>query len=307
MGIYERDFESEFEESDNDFESDFEDEDAIEVRKSSEGRGRGGERNSSKFRESSNTDISKAVGIAVTSTLILQVIAVIIIFISNIIFISLKPRGNYVQLIDGRVVEVGQASQLYRSPQVIRRFIFESIALLFNWNGYKPVESIEDKQSPELDPGIEVEKGRVPTSAFYGSFALREGLRSSLLNEIAGIVPNGLISSGRKDESLSRTTGVPSQGKTSSKPRTQTMAIIDFISNPKQLAAGKWEVDVVATVLEIPEGGNNRELIKFNKRLIIVAVEPITWSEAQQLNYYSPFASIRASGLQIVEIKEIPL
>jgi len=256
-------------------------------------------------------DASKMAGVMFVGTLLIQAVALLTIIITNLVFISLKPRRNYVQLLDGQVVEMGEMERNYRTPQTIRRFIFESLSLLFNWNGFKPMTTIEEANRPELDPGINVEKGLVPTGAYYASFAFRDGLRTSLLNQIAGIVPRELVSGVRTG---GRTNPNPTPQSSPSRmeiqrsaPNVQTVLVIDFISNPKSVGSGKWEVDVVSTLLEIRPGRNAQEISKFNKTLVIVAVEPLTQDLTQDLKYYQPLINIRATGLQITEIKDLQL
>jgi hypothetical protein len=251
--------------------------------------------------KSLNEENSSYVGLSVIGTLLIQLITFVAIVVTNIIFIGMRPRGNYVQLIDGKVIEAGQFDSQYRSPQTIRRFVFESLSLLFNWNGYKPVSTLEESRNPELDPGVNTERGVVPTTAFLGSFAFREGLRTSLLNEIVKFVPPQVIA-GKPNSGRSRGETVAPPA-----PKIQTFIVIDFISEPQPISKSEWEVNVVSTVLEVSQGGIGREIMKFNKRLVIAAVEPLSPVKVQDLGYFQPFVNIRASGLQITEIKDLNL
>jgi len=261
------------------------------------------------YRYSASASSNRATGIMIVGSLLIQLCALIVIIITNLIFISLKQRRNYVQLMDGQIIEVSEVNLKYRTPQAIRRFVFDTLSLMFNWNGFKPASNLEEFNNPELDSGVSLEKGIVPTTTYYASFAFREGLRTNLLNQIAQIVPRELISEkSRSAQTQEKSSNVSELGSVKREsPKVQTVIVIDFISNPRQLQRGKWEVDVVSTILEIRSGRNAQEISKFNKRLVIVAVEPLTPSITQELAYYQPLVNIRSSGLQIVEIKELEI
>lgn len=255
-----------------------------------------------------NTISDKSLGVMIVGTIMIQAAMLIVTILTNIIFISIRPRGNYAQLINGKVVEIGQRESEYRSPQAIRTFTFQTLSMLFSWNGLKPATGGDVNQTVELDGGVRVEQGFVPTTAFHGSFAIREGLRRSLLNEIAGIVPSGLLLGSREGESSKseRNPSLAEQGE-QRKPKVQTVLIVDFISNPKPLRPGRWEVDVISTLIVLREGGAGEELTKFNKRLIIDAVDPQIGTLGKELQLFEPLVSIRAAGLQIVEMKNLEL
>jgi len=244
-------------------------------------------------------DESKALRIAIGGALIIQCVSLFLQLVMGLVLISNRPRGNFVQLVDGSVVEVGEYDPQYRSPQTIRRFVRDTVTALFTWTGYKPVASLEDSQRRELDPGVAIERGRVPTGAYYASFALREGLRTSFLRELARLVPREVV----------RGSSVVAAGQPGSlavaPPNLQTVALIDFISEPKKIGDGRWEVRVVSTVVELQPNTAGKELLRFNKTLVIRAVEPIRVSE--ELKEVKQVLNIRAAGLQIEEIRNLTL
>jgi hypothetical protein len=82
-------------------------------------------------------------------------------------------------------------------------------------------------------------------------------------------------------------------------PNLQTVALIDFISEPKKIGDGRWEVRVVSTVVELQPNTAGRELLRFNKTLVIRAVEPIRANDELKV------LNIRAAGLQIEEIRNL--
>lgn len=198
-----------------------------------------------------------------------------VVILTNLAFLGLRPRGNYVQLLDGRVVEVGEKEANYRSAETIRRFVRESLTMLFSWNGLKPGE--DGKLVP--DEGIEVGDGRkVGALAHQASFAFRDGLRQQLLRELGGMMPVN-------------------------PRRTPTVFVLDFLSTPRELRPGVWEVDVVGRVLLLRERGMGETVTAFNRKLVIRAVEPVALGP--ELGLFEPLVRVRAAGLQVEQISAL--
>jgi len=240
-------------------------------------------------------DEGKVLRIAIGGALIIQGVSLFLQLVIGLVLISNRPRGNFVQLVDGSAVEVGEYDSKYRSPQTIRRFVRETVTELFSWNGYKPVTSLEDSQRRELDPGVAVDRGRVPTSAYYASFALREGLRTSFLRELASFVPREVVRGSSAGAEVQPGTLAVAP------PNVQTIVLIGFISEPRKIGDGRWEVVVASTVVELRPNTVGKVILRFNKTLVLRAVEPIRASD--ELNELKQVLNIRAAGLQIEEIR----
>lgn len=242
-------------------------------------------------------DAEKAVGVAIVGSLAIQIVALLVFVVTGLLLVRNRPRGNLVQLVDGRAIEAGERERNYRHPEVIRRFVLESLYLLFSWDGFLPAGTVEEQINRRPDPGVLLANGRrVPTVAFEASFAFRTGLRENLLLEIGKLVPQDI-----------QNVSVAQDGKLKVPRLARTFLLVDFISQPKAIEDGRWGVDVVSTVYYLPAQGTPQPLLRFNRRLVVAAVQPLGKVLSPELSWYEPLNRTRSSGLQIVEIQPLKL
>jgi hypothetical protein len=86
--------------------------------------------------------------------------------------------------------------------------------------------------------------------------------------------------------------------------QVRSKIIISYLSAPRQIKIGEWEVDMVATRVLVNLAGGADEEINFNRTFRLQAVDILS----QSLNNNSPLEQqlyeIRSSGLEIVKISE---
>jgi len=205
-------------------------------------------------------EAKKQVALLFMMTVITNIIGVLIMLITGIVMINSRPRNSFVQLTDGRVIQVTNVQMYERTPQTIKKFIRDTFTLMFSWNGYftDPVT-----KRPKLDLGVPLANNqKVPTVAMYGSFAFDEQIRNAVLQQIAPLVPNRFFEPATANQ-------------IGQKPRV--IITIDYIGNPISIGKGIWSVELVSALIQFdmstPQG---RLLTEFNKKVRVRAIEPTT-------------------------------
>ena len=205
--------------------------------------------------------------------------------------LSRKPVPTLVELVDGRSIQVGAEASLYRSPQTIQYFVSQITTMLFSSSGMLAEDSTVPKTNlkPKLDAGIELKgnnlrgKRKVTTTAWEASFALSEDFRSTFLPELAQIIPPGVFSG-----------------------TTQTALVINHLSQPEQLEAGKWKLKMIANLYLFTGGDPIGKAIPVNKDIYVRAVYltsqplPNRLTDIQKAVY-----NARASGLEIYRFGDL--
>ena len=202
-----------------------------------------------------------------------------------------RPSPTLVELVDGRSIQVGAESSLYRSEQAIQYFVSQIATMLFSASGRLEGELAVPKNGlkPKLDPGIELTgnsfrgKKKVTTAAWSASFALSEDFRSTFLPKLADITPAGTFSG-----------------------TTQTVLAIEHLSKPEPIEAGKWKLRMIANLYT--STGNNRlgNAVPVNKdiyvRAVYVTPQPLPEgaTEIQRAVY-----NARAAGLEIYRFGDL--
>jgi hypothetical protein len=229
--------------------------------------------------------------IFVLVTLVMQFIAIFALLIQSGLWANLsrRPVPTLVQLVDGRAIQVGPSGHLDRSPETIRRFVNETLTLMFSWSGVLPPSNPNEYNNPKPDPGISTTEsgvqGRITTSSWQAGFALAEKFRKPFLETVAKLTPGGVFDEGK---------GV------------QSTFIINYISFPEPVGAGRWKVKLISNLVLITEQDKLGSPIPFNKEVFIAAVDPPTdplgdnSSPLQKVVY-----RIRQAGLEIYSIRDL--
>lgn len=185
-------------------------------------------------------------------------------------------QPTFVQLTNGESVYASERERNYRRPEVIRQVVSDWTLLSFNWDGTLP-------GSDEPDEGVAVDgvRGRVPFSVSIASFLLEPELGSEMLQLFATeIVPSGVFNG-----------------------ELRQVITIEHISDPRQIAEGRWEVDIVSTRRLLDRRDGSQQAIPWNRTYTLQAVEipssPLgeAASRVEQLVY-----DTQGSGLQIIDI-----
>lgn len=202
---------------------------------------------------------------------------------------SRKPAPALVQLVDGRPVRVASIGDQERIPEVVRRFVSETLVLMFNWNGTLPPTTPEEERNPRPDEGIKVNadgagSGQlVTTASWQASFALSENFRPEFLALLAQLTPRQVFA--RSMESV---------------------LIIRDISEPEQIEVGKWKVEVIADRVLFDRSNQQGNAIKFNREIYVQAVpQPLSPLGDKASDLEKTIYSIRQAGLEIYAMREL--
>jgi hypothetical protein len=205
-------------------------------------------------------DGKKQIALIFMMTVATNAISILIFIFTGLIMIHSRPRNSFVQLTNGKVIQVTAAQVYERTPQTIRKFVKDSLTLMFNWNGYytDPVT-----KETKFDVGIPIGDGkrRVPTVAMYASFAFQEQIRTPMLEQIAPLVPANLFDPIAPGQTIS------------SKPRC--ILIIYYLGDPLPVSQGVWKIEVVSGLIQFdPLNPQGKLRTEFNKIIRVRAVEP---------------------------------
>jgi len=202
-----------------------------------------------------------------------------------------KPPPEMVQMVDGRSNLMQPINHLDRTPEVVRRFVKDGLALMFTWNGKLSAKPSDDAPSPTparamIDPGVTVgSRGKVTTGSWQASFTLSEDFRAKFLATVATLTPNEVFSG-----------------------NAQSVLSFESISEPKQISPHTWQVDVVANLM-IFDGNHPEGLaIPFNKSVFVNAIEPTTDPlDTQTTPIQQAVYRMKQSGLQITEMRDLDI
>jgi hypothetical protein len=135
-----------------------------------------------------------------------------------------KPPPSLVQLETGKSIKVAPLGNSDRTPQVVSRFVSDTMTLMMNWSGNLAPTNVEESTKPKADTGINIgERGlrgnKVTSVAWQASYALSEDFRKEFLKMLADMTPPGVF-----------------------KGKTQVVLIPLAIQSPIKIAEGKWKV-----------------------------------------------------------------
>ncbi|MBE9062243.1 hypothetical protein [cf. Phormidesmis sp. LEGE 11477] len=221
------------------------------------------------------TLVWSAIGFGVIGT----VTGILSLFV--LIVLAAKDVPSLVQLDNGQTVLVEPIDSQDRTDEVITSFVEEAISQIFTWN----VVSKDQQTRRITDPGIPIGTGqKVPTRTWQASFAIAEDFREVFLEEMANsFIPRGVLTGD-----------------------VQSTLLIDYLSQPRELKSGVWEVDMVA-FLVIFDGRNPQgKTTSFNKTIVVRAVEPaIDPLPDETTAIQKAVYQTRSKGLTIDEIYEL--
>jgi len=209
----------------------------------------------------------------------------------NIRKLNLQKSPVFVQLVDGNPVIV--PNDLEREPEAIRQFVSKTMTSVFNWSGTLPPQTIEQVTNPTIDPGITVTTPqggqKVTTSSWIASFALSEDFRRGFLAQIAAMTPPEVFSNN------------PNQV-------ISAQLIIKRVYPPVNIAPGKWEVGMVANLIQKKHSDGRAIIIPFNKDLLVRAVDTFVYPLADTTtDLQKAIYSVRAEKMEIYEVRDLCL
>ena len=203
-----------------------------------------------------------------------------------------QPTPSLVQLVDGRAIKVAPQAYLDRKPETIRRFVNETMALMFSWSGTLSPATLEEAKSPQPDPGIEVKTNegkplKVTSASWEASFALSEEFRKPFVQTIAKLTPQDVF-----------------QGKGS-----QGLLVIRRISEPRMVEGedGAWKVALVANLVLFSSKNKVGNAIPFNKEVFVKAIDPPALPLEEKSSGLAQIVyRTRQAGLEIYAIRDLP-
>lgn len=203
-----------------------------------------------------------------------------------VLFLSVKVndlatrKTTFVQLVDGRAVAIREAAGTYRTPDLVKNVVRQWTILTWTWDSKLPGTS-------KPDAGQKVGNNRLTTTAYLASFLLQgktqphgSSFRAESRNAIAALTPAGVFSGS-----------------------TRSTILISYISEPRTVAPGRYEVDMVATRNVIDQSGQIEE-IPFNRTFVLDAVDiPQSPLGKDATDVERAVYNVREAGLEITEIK----
>jgi len=239
------------------------------------GRSKSSSANQKKFLEGDNKDLLAILQLAILGGvgLVLLIQLVLMFLVNNIV----NRRPTFVQLTNGQAIYVAERERNYRNPEMIRNTVKQWLFLTFNWEGVIP-------GTQTLDQGIAVvgTSRKVPFSTSIASYLVEPAFAQAMLKQIAEqIVPDELFAGNARQ-----------------------LMTISYLSDPRQIADGRWQVDVVSTRNLIDKRTGASVGIAFNKTFTLRAIEiPQSPLEDQASLVEKLVYSTMASGLQITDIQ----
>jgi hypothetical protein len=184
-------------------------------------------------------------------------------------------RPTFAQLVNGQTVYVSEQDRQWRYPEVVRKFVSDWTLLTFNWEG-------QLAGTTQSDPGIEAgdTKRRVPTNTWFASTMMEPKFATAFLPTLAELVPPEVFSG-----------------------KLRSITTIQYLSDPRQIAPGKWEVDMLSTRIVIDRETGQSDRIAFNRRFTVQTTEipqsPLG-NEASAVE--KKIYELQAAGLEITNI-----
>src|SRR5579883_881408 len=205
--------------------------------------------------------------------------------------LSLQKSPTFVQLVDGKPVTV--TDDIERQTEDIRQFVSKTMTAMFDWSGTLPPQSIEQVTNPTLDPGINITtpqgSKKVTTSSWIASFALSEDFRKGFLAQIADMTP-------------------PEVFNNNSNQAISAQLVIKRVYPPVKIAPGKWEVGMVANLIQKKRSEDKKIIIPFNKDFLIRSVDTFVYPLADTAtDLQKAIYSIRNAKMEIYEVRNLCL
>ena len=218
-----------------------------------------------------------------------------VLILSNLSYtrhLAKKPAAALVQLADGTSIRVTETPNHEREPEVIRKFVTDSLIYLMNWSADLPAAAPTSKfdattKAPQ-DTGIEItlEDGftrKVTTPAWQASFTLEEAFRTEFLQKLATMTPEDIFA-GHKEVVLK----------------------IREVGYPEDQEPGAWSVDMVADLMVYSPQTPTGKAVPFNKRIYVQSINVPPPPDS-----LTPLATaiyaVRRSGLEITGMRDLQL
>ncbi len=200
-----------------------------------------------------------------------------------------KKQLALVQLSSGESVIAQAVEPSERSNEVIKKFISDTFIKMFNWDGLFKTFNEKGEPLTKQDTGVDVGRtegsnGRVTTSAYEAAFAISEkqDFRTAFLRKLAVMTPPGVFNGD-----------------------TQVSLIPRFISDPRRIKEGKWEIDLVATLVTFSREDNAGEGISFNKTITVEAISTPQEIPGGTTALAKRIYQSRRLGLEITQIVDL--
>ncbi|MBO3461135.1 hypothetical protein G7B40_024075 [Aetokthonos hydrillicola Thurmond2011] len=204
--------------------------------------------------------------------------------------LSLQKIPTFVQLVDGK--QVTNINNLERDNEAIRQFVSKTMTSMFNWTGTLPPQTIEQVTNPTQDPGINITTPqgtrKVTTSSWVASFGLSEDFRKGFLAEVGNMTPPEVFSN------------IPSQA-------ISGQLIIKRVYPPKPIEPGKWEVGIVANIIQKKRFEDKTIVTPFNKDLLVRAVDTFSYPNDTSTELQKAIYSVRSEKIEIYEMRNLCL
>lgn len=215
---------------------------------------------------------------ALSMSLLTSLLMMLVLAINNR---ALSHRERvYVQLNDGTTTLAQEYGELHRDPKLIQDTVVTWMQLTFEWDVRIP-------DSDVLDEGIQIgenKRNRVTTKAYLGGYLIEDGFRQQFLQELAAsIIPRDVFSDKRR-----------------------SVLVFYSVSAPRQIAPGRWEVDVTSTRKESTANQVIRE-VELNRTITVQAIDqPLpTFDEEEPLLWRKKVYELLMNRLVITDI--VPL
>jgi len=181
-----------------------------------------------------------------------------------------------VQLVNGQTIVVSQEDQLFRYPSVIKKFVSDWTMLTFNWEPKIPGTN-------QPDPGVRVNGSskRVPSTTAEAALMLEPAFAPAALRFIAEEVIPPEFAGGQIKE----------------------IVVISFLSEPRQIAPGKWEVDLQSSRILMSIDNQILQVTPFNKTVTVKTAEIQRSPLGKDASLTAQRVyELRAAGLQITQL-----
>ncbi len=236
-----------------------------------------------------NKSVPTQIAIIAVAALIFALLSFVLQFLNYgaVSRLSKKPPV-LVQLSSGSTIVAKAVEPNERTSEVLKKFVSDTFIEMFSWDG--KIYSYNDKGEliTQQDTGVDIggigqiSSRKVTSKAYYAAFAITENqnFREAFLQKLAQLTPPGIF------------TG-----------QMQSSLILQHISEPRKIKDGKWEVDMVATLLMV-NSNHTSQGFAFNKTVTIEAVStpqeiPSDVSELSRKIY-----TVRKAGVEITQITD---
>ena len=183
-------------------------------------------------------------------------------------------RTTMAQLVNGDTIYISEKDRNWRYPQVIQKLVSDWTMLTFNWE-------VNTTGTDKPDEGVKVDGNkRVPANTWFASVLLEDDFAEAALKEIAQLIPADVFAG-----------------------RIRSVVDIKYISEPRHIAEGRWQVDMISTRILMDRMTGKSERLPFNRTFTLEAVEiPRSPLGSNASLVEQKIYEIRATGLQITNI-----